>query len=158
MVSSQSQSNIDRSNMLKILIRVSTVVLAIFFFANLAQGLYLFSISNLLNFHMLLAAGYYYKKRKNIDRAAVIALFSYYPTFITAIFEGGLENTSFIWTFIFPPIAIYLLGLRYGLIHIVLMLGTIALTYLTALFAGISTHYTPLFLSSSLLPLSWRAC
>lgn len=140
-----SQSTLDRSNMLKILIRISSVVLAIFFFGNLFQGLYLFAFSNLINFLMLLTAGYYLKTRGNVDHAAVIVLLSFYATFITAIFDGGIENTSFIWVIIFPPVAIYLLGLKNGVLHIILMLGTILFFYILSYFANIKTHYTPLF-------------
>ncbi len=133
--------------MLKILIRISSIVLAVFFFANLLQGFYLFSLSNLINFILLLTAGYYLKRRDDVDHAAILALFSYYATFITAIFDGGIENTSFIWVIIFPPIAIYLLGLRKGVVHILLLLGTILFFYLIASALYIKTHYSPLFFS-----------
>jgi len=131
--------------MLTLLIRVSSIVLVAFFFANLAQEFYLFAFSNMINLLLLLTAGYYLKYRNHVDRAAVIALFSYYATFITAIFDGGIENTSFIWIIIFPPIALYLLGLRKGVIHILLMLGTILFSYLGASLLQIKTHYSPLF-------------
>lgn len=64
---------------------------------------------------------------KNIQLSAILLLLTGIPYFLNLFVMGGVENTGFLWSFVIPPCAVFLVGLRSGVVVIVLYLLTLVI-------------------------------
>jgi len=91
----------------------------------LSLTLILISIILSINFYLISKKAYY-------TLGANIIVYLFFILFVYLVYTGGVSNTGSLWIFAFPALALFLHGLKRGLIDI-----TVFVTVLMILFIGI---------------------
>ena len=99
------------------------------------KGNYLISTTDFVCSALLLFAYIYLLISKKLFTACVIAAFALIGFLWVHLISGGTDSSGPIWYFVFPPVALYLLGLRLGLV-LSLVVAAPAIAILIMLFAG----------------------
>ena len=103
----------------------------------------------------LLFTYFYLRVTKKLNVACIIAAIAFMGFLLVHLLSGGTDSSGPIWFFIFPPVAMYLLGRRLGLIFsLILAVPTmLLLIVLYAVFevAGYSTTFILRFFISYLV-------
>jgi methyl-accepting chemotaxis protein len=76
---------------------------------------------------VLLANLIFVQVTKNIQLSAFLLLITGLPYFLYLFVMGGVENTGFLWSFVVPPCAVFLVGLRQGATIVILYLLTLVI-------------------------------
>lgn len=75
---------------------------------------------------LLLVNLYFLKVTQNIALASMVVLYLYFALMVYLVYSGGIEKSGPLWIYTLAPVALYLHGLRKGLIDILLFLGIIS--------------------------------
>jgi len=91
---------------------------------NYLLSLFLLGLSVLLIInHYLISQKEYYIFGANVIVYLFLLLFLY------LVYSGGIENTGSLWIYVFPAVALFLHGLKYGLIDIALFMLLLSLMF-----------------------------
>lgn len=141
-ISSDLKSEV--TNRARIFSAVAVIFLLLFGIESLYRGLemhalQLFSFAGLtLMSHLLLSRGKYYRIH------FYIIVFLMGTLCLTLLYTGGIEGSGPLWYYVFPLLALFVLGIRDGLIAIIL-LALASLIMITLLDTGLDTGiYNPI--------------
>ena len=99
------------------------------------RGAVLIPITDFAGAALLLFAYIYLRITKKLFTTCCIAAAVFIGFLLVHLISGGTDSSGPIWYFIFPPVALYLLGLRLGL-ALSLIVAAPAMVILIMLFAG----------------------
>jgi hypothetical protein len=81
-----------------------------------AKGNILIPITDFVNSAVLVFTFLYLKYTKNLHRACIIAAIAFITFLLVHLITGGTDKAGLFWYFLFPPLALYLLGSRLGML------------------------------------------
>jgi diguanylate cyclase (GGDEF)-like protein len=87
-----------------------------------------------------------FRVQRNISVAGNIMLIATFFMVAFLFYAGGIENSGFIWMFLFTPVAYYLQGLKAGCIWSGLLFITNVVIYLLSFTGFIPVHFPPLYI------------
>ena len=97
---------------------------------SLFQDNYILSLF-LLSTSAILTINYYLVVNKQTYKlSAHIMVYLFFVLYIYLVYSGGVENTGSLWIYIFPSLALFLHGLKHGLVDISIFVILIALMFL----------------------------
>lgn len=117
------------SNFLGIFVMIGFGVILTF------KGKYLIPITDFVGSALLLFAYIYLLISKKLHNACILAAIAFIGFLWIHLFTGGTDSSGPIWFFVFPPVALYLLGLRFGLMFTLIAIAP-AITILIMLLTG----------------------
>ncbi|WP_413855606.1 hypothetical protein [Desulfobacula sp.] len=114
-----------------------------------------FNPGRLFHFQVKADTYFYLRVTKKLNVACIIAAIAFMGFLLVHLLSGGTDSSGPIWFFIFPPVAMYLLGRRLGLIFsLILAVPTMLLLivlYADFEVAGYSTTFILRFFISYLV-------
>ena len=116
-----------RATILSLLV---TVFLLYFGIRSLLSGHHLYAIV-LLGYAVLTVASYYLVfKKQHADIHTQFIVFMIGTLLLFLLYTGGGDDGGLFWFYVFPPLALFVLGLKKGIIAIILLIITSALLIL----------------------------
>ena len=124
----------DPETLQKISILKLFIILGILFtlplgILSLFQDNIILSFSLLFISALLLVNYYFIFNSKMYTFASTLLVYLFFFLFLYLVYSGGVENTGSLWIYIFPGLALFLHGLKHGLIDISVFLFIITLMF-----------------------------
>ncbi len=138
-----------RLNFILAVCLIGFLVLFAFIIAALSRGEVL--VPDILLAGVLIAVYVGVRVTKQLFLISLLALLSFAGFLVLHIFEGGGGYTSPVFCYVFPPIAIYLLGLRWGIGLSVLVVSPMMYFLITGILGGETQGYSQSFVVRFLL-------
>ncbi len=108
--------------------------------AFIEKGYFLF-LADLILFLLFIIVFFYLRKTKNYKLSSRIVIFINGIFFLYFILSGGVNNTAFVWAYVYPLISFFLLGTRNGLITSFLLIFFSVIGFLLTPYLDFITKY-----------------
>ena len=126
---------------------------ALFIPINYATDQKLFAFFNILIVTVMIGAFFYLRRSKtHIKLASHATILGMFLIHFPALFQGGIENSGFVWYFLFPLFSIFLLGRNAGRIWIAILFLSIISVF--SFSSYLDLPYKPIYLIFLLISLS----
>jgi len=119
---------VRRVNLLVTLSSVGGFVMIIFGVLAILQQHFILALFDFIGVIGLATNLYLLKRARNYEPAIITGLFITSLLFIALYLNGGVQNTTFVWYFVYPGIAAFLFGSRRGAIANIIMVIPIFFT------------------------------
>lgn len=129
--------------MLNIIAILDIIILVILGIIALFQNDYLLCFADLITLFILLYLLSYLRKTRNFNLVGTIGLVLFFVLFSFLIAYGGPGNTTFLWAFTYPPLALFLLNIRLGTLLSMLFLLVAGMIFAFGRTIPLFTIYSP---------------
>ncbi len=114
---------------------IGVVLMLVFGVVLSLKGKILIPVTDFMCSVLLVIAYVHLRVTKDLYKTCIIASFAFTGFLLVHLVSGGTDSSDPVWYFVFPPVVLYLLGRRMGLIFS-LAVAVPALAVLILLFAG----------------------
>lgn len=85
---------------------------------------------------------FYLKATENYLFAANAVFYMFFVLMLYLLYSGGVDNTGHLWIYCLPPIALFLHGLKKGLMELLVFLGLVSIMLYVPIGYSLDTIYT----------------
>ncbi len=143
-----AEQNNDFRQQILIIASVLAVIYGVWFAVdNYRIGNYWFTAVDLIVATIFFCGGVTAYKNRQASWPRFVSVLTVALFFFSIFFNGGIEGTGAVWSFLVPPVVFFLSGFRYGMTISVVYLTCCALSYLFSIYVpGYLYVYDPAFL------------